>query len=276
MLEILKKLQNLEAEEENVSEDSEDELMEKLASLDLEKTSTAELEALLGPKQMDKFQEMLSNGVPSDWLKEGQLAVIDPWFLCYQPGIVLDEPVPDFIPKLWTETLPSLESVENSDFWWNDLVEVCIIYTFLHLQYDESEFADLEILNEEIIPVTLGLSSVLCSTSPETFTYTSAPEAIEAAKASIFMNCAETIDFKQDLLPGCRAILSHPSQLQRMLADMARWFYKRRRPDEFFAGKRLLYLLSWFTKESSSSTAKELLKFLTSILELGEAEEKEE
>ncbi len=273
MLEILKNLQNLEGEDV----DSEDEFMEKLASLDLNCTSTAELETILGPKHMAKFQEMLSSGVPSDWLGEGRLSVIEPWFLRYQPGIVvLDEAVPYFVPELWTESLPTLEGLENSDFWWNDLLELCIVYTFLHMQYDESELADGEIVNEEIIPVALGLSSVLCSRGADAFTFTSAPAAIEAAKSSIFMNCAEPVNFNEDLLPGCKALLSHPRQLQRMLADMARWFYKRKRPDEYLAGQRLLCLLAWLDREAlSATTAKELLKFLSSILDLDDVEEEE-
>lgn len=284
MLQILKKLQNLDAEfseegeedEDEEEDDSDEELREKLATLDLEKTSAAELETLLGPKYMSKFQEMLTTGIPADWIESEQLNVIEPWFLRYHVGIVIDEPVPDYVPPLWTECkLPTLDAnVKDCDFWWNDLVELCIIYAFIYSQYDESELADREILTEEVIPVALSLSSVLNSTSPEAFTFASAPEAIESAKSQIFMNCVEVVDFKQDLLPGCQALLSHPLQVQRMLADMARWFYKRRRPDEYFAGKRLLFLLGWFTKECSDlKTASQLLKFLSSVLELDSSEQ---
>lgn len=263
MLKMLKKLQNFDETSSEEEEDiGDEEIFAKLATVDMDRLSVQELECLLGPKHMERFQKMMNEGIPQEWIQNGSLPVIEPWYLRYRPSIVIDEPVPEFVPPIKTSTTQASLPVEEH---WNDLIELLIIYVFLYTQFDAEDFKDFVILSDEIIPAVLGMSAVLNSLELDRCTYQTIYDAIQAAKASVFMNSPIEIEFREELLPGCLAVLCHPLQVQRMLSDFISWFKERRHPDETMAALNLTNLLSSVQSEETDMVSR-LCALSTKIL----------
>ena len=268
MVKILEKLNKLDFEDESYDDSEFDVNPEDLDNLNIE-----ELEELLGDKHLTKVNELIENGVTSEWLNSAGLStdINAPWFMRYSPNsIVLNEEEPDYLPKIHIHKIPDIKTLTKkapSDFLWNNLLEICVIYSFIYFQFTAIEIEDSVVIETELRPIVLELSSTLIhhkSTSSSVFT--SAVDALETAKSNIFFNSSD--HNLTEIFDGVVNLLKNPRSLIIMLSDMLNWFqYKS--PESFFAEKKLIFMASWINSEvdQSKDSVNEILKTLTSIVE---------
>lgn len=303
MIEILKRLETLSASasgsDEEDQQDKQDDL-DKFLNLDINSLSCEEIEKLLGPKHLENLEELIKNGVSTEWL-----AVLDekstdtdnnnyaPWFTRFKPSLViLNEDLPAFVPKL-IENVPKLKLAKVSDFLWNNLMEILVIYSFLYKQFPVDDFEDSEVVKGEILPCFFELSSVMNSSSSSTgtgtgsgnnknntaapFYYQSAMEAIESAQSAMFMNSPVSgEDVKETeivVFEGVKLILSHPKMILLTLSDIYSWLLQSSKDKEdtncFFAQKKIFFFYAWIEREVESNklSMDEILKTLILILD---------
>lgn len=277
MMKILEKLRNLGAESDKESDDtSENEsLMDALEEMnpeDLNDLSVEELEKLLGEKHLKKIEELIEQGVTKEWLLDSNIvksgkSIDKPWFLRFKPSaVVLNEELPDYVPNCKAEDIPKLKSLTTkpaSDFLWNNLVEISVIYSFIYQQFGVEEIEDEQVLVVEIVPVVLEL----CSTF-QAKTFVSAVEALESAKSAIDFNSIDH-DLNQ-ILTGSINLFSHPKMLIIMLMDMQKWFTKAKNDrNAFLVVKKLVFLTAWLEAEveASKGSVDEIFKMISSITE---------
>lgn len=275
MIKILKKLKNLEAEDsdsDNIDESDESSIYETFEDLNLEDLSVEELEEILGEKHIKNVQEIIEKGVTSDWLSTAGITKIEPWFTRYTPSdVVLNEDLPEFVPvKYNPEKIPDIKTLTKkapSDFLWNNLLEITVIYSFLYHQFTESEFKNREILEMEIKPIFMELCSTIQPSTKKESLYMSAIEALEAAKSAIFFNSVG--NDMNEILSSANSLLKHSKLLVLMLIDIKEWFKNSKTgTDAFYAEKKLVFLLSWFNSEMNQSkvSVEEILKTLRNIV----------
>lgn len=280
MIKILEKLNNLELEDES-EEFSLDEEFD-IDPEDLEDLNVEELEELLGEHHLSKVKELIETGVTSDWLKSAGLSADKnvPWFMRYLPNpVVLNEDEPDYLPKPNNPPIPvpdikTLTKKTPSDFLWNNLIEICVIYSFIYFQFTSKELKDPLVIEAEVKPIVLELCSTLMMQNKSTSQsgnalFTSVIEALEAAKSSIFFNSSD--HNLSEILDGVITILKHPKMLLIMLSDMTGWFQidSKNSKESFFAEKKLIFMAAWIISEveQSKGSVNEILKTLTSIVE---------
>lgn len=273
MIKILEKLNNLELEDESEEDDEFDIDPEDLDDLNVE-----ELEELLGEHHLAKVKELIETGVTSDWLKSAGLSSDKnvPWFMRYLPNqVILNEDEPEYLPKHYNP-IPDIKTLTKktpSDFLWNNLMEICVIYSFIYFQFTAAELKDPLVIESEVKPIVLELCSTLMrhkSTSQNgSALFTSVVEALEAAKSSIYFNSSD--HNLSEILDGVINILKHPKILIIMLEDMMNWFHPdcKNSKESFFSEKKLIFMAAWINSEveQSKGSVNEILKTLTTIVE---------
>jgi hypothetical protein len=283
MLEIMKKLQNLSYEDENQCEnesESEDECISKFEGVHLDGLSVGELEDLLSDRHLKNIGEMMSTGVSLEWLEAANIQTKSnqsPWFMRYEPSkILINEDLPNYVPNhsANNELIPNIKELTKrrpSDFLWNNLVEISIIYAFIYSQFSSEELEDAAIVDCEVRPIILELCTSLqssASTSDSKGTFTSASNAIDAAKSAIFFNSSE-IDFGE-VFTWTVNLFKYSKFIYLMLNDVLSWFTLRSNldADERFAKKKIIFMISWFNSEleESSKTVDGILKMLSDII----------
>jgi hypothetical protein len=277
MIKILEKLKNLEAEDSELGDFSESDdsnsIYEALVNLNIEDLSVKEIEEILGEKHLKNVQELIEKGVTTEWLSAAGIIKDDPWFTRYTPSdVILNEELPDFVPVQYNpEQIPDIKTLTKktpSDFLWNNLLEITVIYSFLYQQFTQSEFQNREILEMEIKPIFLELCSTIQQSTKKESLYMSAIEALEAAKSVILFN--STDNDMDEILSGTDTLLRHVKLLILMLTDIKSWFKNLEAgKDSFYAEKKLKFLLSWLNFELNQSkvSVEEILKTLRNIVE---------
>lgn len=285
MLKILEKLKNLNDEEEEEESNSES-YFEPLSNVNLDEMnldnlSVEELEELIGENHLKKVKELLIQGVSPDWLKTANLSTNSnkesPWFIRYKPSsVIIDEELPDYIPNSYSKSPQKLENLTRktpSDFLWNNLLEIIIIYVFIYSQFTTDELNDKSVIDIEIKPITLELCSSLQKNEDVNckIYFTSALEALESSKSTIFLNSYADTDCNfKDILMGVLILLKSPKMCFIMLKDILSWFENSKpSSDYFFAEKKLIFLFSWLNSETEQSklSVDEILKTLSNIVE---------
>lgn len=284
MINILEKLKNLGAEDsdfddgdddsdsDNDNDNDNDSELDILEGLDFEGLSVDELEKLLGDKHLKNVQELMEKGVTQEWLTAAGITKTEPWYTRYTPSdVVLNEETPDYVPKYDPESIPDIKTLTKktpSDFLWNNLLEITIIYSYLSSQFSRPELENKEILEIEIKPIFMELCGTIQQSTKKESLYMSALEAIEAAKSVIYFNSTDN-DFN-DTLSDVSALLKYVKLLMIMLADIKEWFQNSKTGTEaFYAEKKILFLMSWLKSETSQSkvSVEEILKTLRNIVE---------
>ena len=276
MIKILEKLNNLDFEEEADEIDDTDEFDVDLD--DLDNLKVEELEELLGESHLAKVKELIEIGVTSDWLKSAGLSSdnIAPWFMRYLPSsVVLNEDIPDYLP-IHVFTIPDIKTLTKktpSDFLWNNLLEICVIYSFIYFQFTSTELKNHLVIETEVKPIVLELCSSLMQhksvSKNGNALFTSAVDALEAAKSSIFFNSSE--HNISEILDGVINLLKNSEMLIIMLSDMLYWFQlgTKKTDESFFAEKKLIFMTAWINSEVSQSkgSVAQILKTLANIVE---------
>ena len=268
MLKILEKLNKLDLEDS----DSDLEEFDDIDPEDLDNLNVEELEELLGEDHLSKVKELIETGVTSDWLKSAEISIEDknvPWFVFYKKSAVLN---PDYLPSICTNPIPDIKTLTKktpSDFLWNNLLEICVIYSFIYFQFTATDLKDKSVIEREVNPIVLELCSTLMMQQNTNATvFTSAVDALEAAKSSIFFNSSD--HNLTEILDGVINLLKDPKCLLIMLSDMLSWFQKKSASSEsFFAEKKLTFIAAWINSEveQSEGSVNEILKHLTNIVE---------
>lgn len=276
MLKILEKLKNLDTEEYDDSDysDCSGDLVSVFEDVNLDDLNVKEFEEILGEDHLKNVQELIERGITKEWLTTAGITedTTDPWFKRYSPSdVVLNEELPDYVPKFDPETIPDIKTLTKktpSDFLWNNLLEISVIYSFIYCQFSESELKDGPVLEIEVKPIFMELCSTIQPVSGKESIYMSALDALEAAKSAIFFNSSDH-DINETF--SCvSSLLKHPKLLLIMLSDIKEWFKKSRAgTDTFYAEKKLAFLLSWLKSEVEQSKASvdEILKTLGKIVE---------
>lgn len=285
MIKILENLNKLDLENESESENNEDSDEIDIDPEDLDNLNVNELEELLGQKHLNKVRELIDTGVTSDWLESAGLLSTKnnspPWFILYIPSsVVLNEDEPDYLPIHNTDSpIPDIKSMTKktpSDYLWNNLLEICVIYSFVYFQFSSNEMKDPLIIESEVKPIMLELCSTLMQHKSDTSKgnpmFTSAVDALEAAKSTIYFNSSDIN--MNEVFDGVICLLNHPKKLIVMLLDMINWFHKNSNSisklnDSFFAEKKLIFMASWIQSEVSQSktSVDGILKTLKNIVE---------
>lgn len=278
MLEIMKKLQNLNYENESETETSSDDEFEKFVGIDLDKLSVEEFEELLGEGHLHTLKGIISSGVTPDWLKTADIHTDNetkqkqsPWFVRFKPSceaILENEGLPDFVPQMINNAvIPNIKELTKrrpSDFLWNNLLEIVLIYAFVYSQFEASELKSSLVLEAEVRPIVLEMcSSLQQPASP----FTSAMDAIESAKSAIFFNSND--HDLSEIFSGSLDIFNYSKFISLMLADVLFWFSNESSStEERFAKKKIIFMISWFNAEiqESSRAVDEILKMLSNIL----------
>lgn len=281
MIKIIEKLKNVDADDSDFSDDlgdsdgSED-LVSVFEDVILEDLNVKDFEEILGEEHLKNIQELIEKGVTKEWLTTAGISEgpADPWFKRYSPSdVVLNEELPAYVPKYDPESIPDIKTLTKktpSDFLWNNLLEISVIYSFIHCQFSESELKDKQILEIEVKPIFMELCGTIHSVSSgeKESIYMSAVDALEAAKSAIFFNSS---DYDINETFSCvNSLLRHPKLLLIMLSDLKNWFKKSKiGTDAFKAEKKLSFLLSWLKSEVDQSKASvdEILKTLRKIVE---------
>lgn len=170
LTEMFKRMSNFEQEfEDEHAVNSDQDPVEKLAALDLDKMSQAELEAILGGDLMLRFQNYVASRTVSQELEDWK-----PWWVNGAAGgKVEDASVAMRLPTL-PQGLPAFRQVSKtppSEFLWTNLVEILFVYSYVSRAY----MGDLESLQDEVVQTILDLSQILSATVSK---YDSVPEAI--------------------------------------------------------------------------------------------------
>ena len=283
MMKILEKLNNYEEEEEADSDFDPDPLSNvNLDEMNLDDLSVKELEELIGEKHLRQVKELLIQGVSPDWLKTANLSTNSnkesPWFIRYKPSsVIIYEDLPDYLPNSYSKSPLKLENLTKktpSDFLWNTLLEIAIIYVFIYSHFTTEDLNDKSIIEVEVKPITLELCSSLQKNEDVNckMYFTSALEALESSKSTIFLNSYAETDYNfKDILTGVLSLLKSSKMCFIMLKDILSWFEnsKPSSSDYFFAEKKLIFLFSWFNSEMEQSklSVDEILKTLSNIVE---------
>lgn len=274
MLKILEKLKNLEAEDSETCEsDSSNSIYDVLEDLNIEDLSVEELEEILGEKHLKNVQELMEKGVTNEWLSNAGITKTDPWFTRYTPSdVILNDELPDFVPVRYDpEDIPDIKKLTKktpSDFLWNNLLEITVIYSFLYQQFTQSELKNRQILEIEIKPIFMELCNTIQPSTKKESLYMSAVEALEVVKSAIFFNSIDT-NFNETL-SGADSLLKHVKLMILMLVDVKEWFKNSKfGTDAFYAEKKVTFLLSWLNSEmiQSKVSVEEILKTLRNIVE---------
>ena len=279
MLKILEKLKNLDCNEdgeeemdgieEDHSEDSYD-VVDDFQGLNLDELSVKEYEKLLGEHHLKKINELFAMGISQSWLDCAEITepLTQPWFTRYVPSkLVLNEEVPDYVPVSQNE-IPDLKSLTKkppSDFLWNNLLEITVIYSFIYYQFSFNELNDSEIVKNEVRPVLMEICSTLLPSKGATFM--SAIDALESSKSAIFFNSSE--HNLNEILSGTVDLLNSSKLVLIMLSDMLSWFKTSKTSgDDFLAGQKIRFMLSWLNSEvkESEKSVDEILKTLLNIV----------
>lgn len=282
MLKILEKLKKLdidETEEYVEDEDSDfiDDSLDEFENLNLNDLSVEEFEKLLGEKHLKKLDELIANGVSESWLQSAELikgSIVEerPWFTKYEPSsILIDEDLPDYIPvKDFCESkvpdIKTLTSKTPSDFIWNNLLELTIMFSFIYTQFSSKELEDQEVIEVEVVPILLGMCTTLIP-SKSKMTFMSAVEVIDSCKSIIYFNSSD--HDMNEIFSGVLDLLKHSKILLIMLSELIKWFkITKRSKDSFLAGKKLEFMLSWLNSEvkESSRSVDEILRTLSNIV----------
>lgn len=170
LTEMFKRMSNFEQEfEDEHAVNSDQDPVEKLAALDLDKMPQAELEAILGSDLMLRFQNYVLSRTVSQ-----ELEAWKPWWADgAEGGKVEDASAAMRLPPL-PQGLPAFRQVSKtppSEFLWTNLVEILFVYSYVSRTY----IGDLESLQHEVVQTILDLSQVLSATVSK---HDSVPEAI--------------------------------------------------------------------------------------------------
>lgn len=287
MIKILEKLNNLDDldDEDTTNESDKDEfnesILDELEKLDLDELTTEDFESILGAKHLKKIEEIISNGLDRGSLidlgligeakSDKDLGQLRPWFTQYRPSeLILNEEIPEFVPKYDENSVPDIKKLTSkspSDFLWNNLLEIVIIYSFLYQQFSTSDFKSNSIVKSEILPIFFEL----CSTFNGRV-INSAVEAIESATSAIFFNSTDH-DMKL-ILEYSGTLLSSPKIILIMLSDIRGWLLIEKKKIQ--ALRKVEFLMAWFKQESEDSKVfvEKILMTMTDIVNSYEFEEK--
>ena len=305
MVKILEKLKNLDQQEdteneEDLSEDEdEDEIfLNNFKGIKLDDLGVKELEELLGEKHLNNFKELIQSGVTKEWLETAEISsesTWSSWFDKYKPSsFVLNEELPEFVPSILFDQILNIKKLTKktpSDFLWNNLLEIIVIYSFIYRQFSGKELETKIVIENEVKPILLDFCGSLNKPEQEhekehepdqgadqdqekahnttkNPLFTSALDALEATKSVIFFNSSDH-NFVQ-ILSGVLNLLNNPKMIIIMLSDMIKWFKNSKiGSDEFYAEKKLIFLISWFNTEleQSKKSVENILKILSNIVE---------
>lgn len=273
VLDILRRMQQLDQDSEDEPNDEHSSLVDKFSSLDLDTLTAEEFETLLGEEHMAQLQKLLETGVSREWLEIGQLESSPPWFRTFDPSVrVMDETLAKSVPQILANIPPlsQLTKAKPSDFLWNSLLELAMVYVLVYSQFSAGDLADPEVLELEVRPIVLEMAASLHrpAAGEPPFYYSSAIDALEAAAGCVAMNAG---DFDVSVeLDSVKRLVGDARMLLPMLSDMHRWFVAAgRNSDAFFAEKKLLFLLAWLTQEMTDSpdAARDILNALSLIID---------
>jgi hypothetical protein len=289
MLEILKKLQNLadvsSADEASLEEALEESLEERLGSLSLDglnRLTSTELEMLLGNEHLAQFKQLIESGVTAEWLEEGGISRNSQshaeWFRRFDPEASIQQLDKETysIPTvpLGLPSFQSLTKAQPSDFLWNNLLEIAIVYGYICTLFDSEELRDAHVLATEVRPIVAEFATSLQKPQPNepSVYFQSAADALETGMAALKMNTVDWDRFRafDDLF----SLLRHPKLVELMLADLYGWYCRgaeeQMRPlsgDDFYLSKKLLFYLVWYRAELAKSpeAVASILQMLTNI-----------
>ena len=261
MLRILKKLNNLEESDSDLDIDE----------TTLDAMSAEDMERLLGPAEMDRFRQMLETGVTEDWLRQGGVEpdkhASEPWFRVFKPDSHVVE-VPGDLPVVPAD-LPAFSDLcrgQPSDFMWNNLVDILLVYVSVRQLFDAESLGVKEVMELEVAPTISAMSQTLRPKS--TFHHQSVVEALDCVLAAFELDAA---DYCKAVAVGDVAlVLAHPEMAALALSEMLQWFaYGPSPASEAHAIRmKVRYYLSWLRMEARDSPecAGELLRTLAGIV----------